>query len=77
MSLSLVLSTMLLGFPAACDTGDATTAPSKKWEIRDGRFYDNGEWMFLKVAKPLRNFGDENQVDQLIADLDYPAAKGL
>lgn len=46
------------------------------WEIRDGRFFRDGEWVFLKIAKPLRNFADPATVDQLIADLDLLAKKG-
>ncbi|MDF1573228.1 MAG: hypothetical protein P1P82_16590 [Bacteroidales bacterium] len=38
-------------------------------EIRDGRFYFDGMWQFLKIAKPLRNFGKEEPVHQLISDL--------
>lgn len=49
---------------------DIATARPKHWVIRDGKFYDRGQWVFLKIAKPLRNFADETEVDQLIADLD-------
>jgi hypothetical protein len=38
-------------------------------EIRDGRLFVDGEWEFLKIAKPLRHFGNERQVERLIADL--------
>lgn len=40
------------------------------WEIRDGKFYVDGTWRFLKTAKPLRNFAEEEEVKQLIKDLD-------
>src|SRR5690554_1507758 len=46
------------------------------WEIRDGKFYRDGEWVFLKVAKPLRNFADAAAVDRLIGDLDVLKGKG-
>jgi hypothetical protein len=39
------------------------------WQIRDGRLYVKGQWTFLKIAKPLRNFADAEQVEQLIKDL--------
>lgn len=39
-------------------------------ELRNGRLYVNGEWVFLKIGKPLRNFGDAAECDALIADLD-------
>jgi hypothetical protein len=38
-------------------------------ELRDGRLLVNGQWTFLKVAKPLRYFSVAKAVDQLIADL--------
>jgi hypothetical protein len=40
------------------------------WEIKDGKFYLDGEWKFLKIAKPLRDFSSATAVNQLIADLD-------
>jgi hypothetical protein len=45
-------------------------ARPKDVEIRDGKLFVNGQWLFLKTAKPLRNFADEKEVDQLIRDLD-------
>lgn len=39
-------------------------------ELRHGRLYVNGEWVFLKIGKPLRNFGDAAACDALVADLD-------
>jgi hypothetical protein len=41
-----------------------------EWVIRDGKLWVDGQWVFLKIAKPLRNFADEGQVEQLIKDLD-------
>ncbi len=40
------------------------------WEIKNGKFYFDGEWEFLKIGKPLRNFANRNEVYQLIDDLD-------
>lgn len=40
------------------------------WKIENGKFYIDGKWKFLKIAKPLRNFADIEDVDQLINDLD-------
>lgn len=45
------------------------------WKIENGKFYCDGEWEFLKIAKPLRNFADDNAVQQLINDLDRLKAK--
>lgn len=41
-----------------------------KWKIENGKFYLDGEWVFLKVGKPLINFADAAAVDGLIAELD-------
>ena len=41
-----------------------------KWSIHDGKFYDDGKWVFLKTAKPLINYGDANNVNDLIKKLD-------
>lgn len=46
------------------------------WKIKDGKFYFDGKWKFLKIAKPLRNFADANAVDKLIKDLDIIKGKG-
>ncbi len=40
------------------------------WKIENGKFYLDGEWKFLKIAKPLRDFSSAASVNQLIADLD-------
>lgn len=40
------------------------------WEIKNGKFYLDGEWVFLKIAKPLRDFSNAYQVNQLIKSLD-------
>ena len=41
-----------------------------KWEIKDGKFYFDGKWLFLKTGKPLINFADAAAVDQLISSLE-------
>jgi hypothetical protein len=40
------------------------------WEIKEGKFYFDGEWEFLKIGKPLRNFANKEEVFRLINDLD-------
>jgi hypothetical protein len=40
------------------------------WKIENGKFYLDGKWKFLKIAKPLRDFSSASAVNQLIADLD-------
>lgn len=54
---------------------DGQVVEEQTWEIKDGKFFRNGEWVFLKIAKPLRNFADGNAVQQLIGDLDRLKAK--
>ena len=39
------------------------------WKIENGKFLLDGQWQFLKIGKPLRNFADPAQVAQLIQDL--------
>ena len=41
-----------------------------KWSIHNGKFYDDGKWVFLKAAKPLINYADANSVNALIKKLD-------
>jgi hypothetical protein len=48
-----------------------------EWEIRHGKLYVKGEWVFLKTAKPLRDFSKSEAVDQLIADLDILRQKNF
>jgi hypothetical protein len=47
----------------------------KNVELKRGRLFVEGEHLFLKIAKPLRNFGSQAQIDQLIADLDIIKGK--
>jgi hypothetical protein len=46
-----------------------------KWEIKNGKFYFDGKWKFLKTAKPLVNFSDATAVDKLISSLDILRSK--
>ena len=41
-----------------------------KWEIKDGKFYLDGKWVFLKIGKPLINYADANAVNDLISKLE-------
>lgn len=75
---------VLIIFSAGCSTkqgdagkgaGGATVADPSLWEIKDGKFYLDGSWQFLKIAKPLRNFGKKEDVDKLIGDLDILQTK--
>src|SRR5688572_25778479 len=45
-------------------------ASGEKWEIRKGRFYQNGEWVFLRTGKLLSGFGQADTADEAIADID-------
>ena len=40
-----------------------------EWVIREGKLYVDGQAMFLKIGKPLRNFADAADCEQLIRDL--------
>lgn len=67
--LTALLLTALLA--VGCAKGPAVP----RWEIRDGKFYKDGEWTFLKVAKSLVNFADSAAVEGLIANLDVMQEK--
>lgn len=41
-----------------------------KWEIKDGKFYFDGKWKFLKTGKPLLDLTDEAAVDRFISSLE-------
>lgn len=45
-------------------------------ELRKGKLFIRGEHKFLKTGKPLRNFSDQTEVDQLIEDLPLIKNKG-
>jgi hypothetical protein len=48
----------------------------KDWQIRNGKLYVDGKWVFLKIGKPLRNFANAESANQLISDLDIIQRKG-
>src|SRR5262245_40127246 len=45
-------------------------AQDEDWEMREGRFYRNGEWVFIKTGKLLRAFEQPKTADAVIADID-------
>ena len=45
------------------------------WEIKNGKFYLDNKWVFLKIAKPLWDFTNISMVDKLISDLDLLRSK--
>ena len=55
-------------------------AQGEDWEMREGRFYRSGEWVFIKTGKLLRAFERTKTGDEVIADieiLDDEISKGL
>ncbi len=52
-----------------------TRSDSNILSLIDGRLHVDGQWVFLKIAKPLRNFADPREVQQLIDDLPVLQAK--
>lgn len=44
-------------------------ADYNKWKISNGKFYFDNQWVFLKIARPLLNYADEKQVDNMISNL--------
>ena len=55
----------------------ASEARSRDWTIQDGRLYVDGEWVFLKIGKPLCNFADPAACQKLGDTLDTLQAKGF
>lgn len=47
----------------------------KNVTLNNGRLFVEGEYCFLKIGKPLRNFSSAQEIDQLIADLDIIKSK--
>lgn len=46
------------------------------WRIENGKLYKNGNWVFQKIGKPLRNFSNPKEVEKLIKDLPILKEKG-
>lgn len=56
--------------------GDGFVADRTRCEIRDGRFYQNGKRVFMKVGKPLLDYGNAEQCERLISWLPTYRRKG-
>lgn len=50
--------------------------PERTWELKDGKFYENGEWKFMKIGKPLYRFSDSIACANLMAALPIIKEKG-
>lgn len=46
-----------------------------KWEIKDGKFYLDGQWTFLKIGKQTTDLSKAAEIDRIIASLDTLYAK--
>ncbi|MBI4581416.1 MAG: hypothetical protein HY718_17065 [Planctomycetes bacterium] len=55
---------------ATSQPGVRQVEPGETWEIRNGRFYRNGQWVFLKTGKLLRAFEQAEAAEQVIADIE-------
>jgi hypothetical protein len=47
----------------------------KTVELKQGKLFVDGEYRFLKIGKPLRDFGSKTEIDRLIGDLDIIQSK--
>ncbi|GMU20746.1 MAG: hypothetical protein AMXMBFR13_08420 [Phycisphaerae bacterium] len=56
--------------PALPPSNVRQVSAHERWELRDGRFYLNEQWVFLKTGKLLRPFERPEAADEAIADLD-------
>lgn len=73
-SRALVAGILGIVFTASAAFGGARKAD---WVIRDGGLWVAGKRVFLKTAKPLRNFADPAACDGLAADLPRLKEKGF
>src|SRR5688572_18536660 len=44
--------------------------PNETWDLANGRFFRNGQWVFLKSGKLLHSFDDASKTNQIIAEID-------
>jgi len=72
------LAILLLTCSLAVTSAHANDAGARQeaWTLQDGRLMVGGEWVFLKIGKPLRNFANADHCRKLIDDLDILKAKG-
>jgi hypothetical protein len=69
-----VVAALASGLCGAADGADSARAAD--WVLRQGRLYVQGEWVFLKIGKPLRDFSREADCRTLAADLGKLRDKG-
>lgn len=60
---------LLLILCALCALSELAHARPAKWVIKDGKFYDDGKRVFLKIAKPIRNYAKFEECEAEIRDL--------
>jgi hypothetical protein len=69
----LLLATLLSAIGVS---GQSAESRSEDWVLREGRLFANGERVFLKIAKPLRNFADPKACRRLREELPVLQGKG-
>jgi len=68
------LAAMASGLCGAATSG--SRARESDWALRQGRLYASGQWVFLKIAKPLRDFSRESDCQALQQALGRLRDKG-
>ncbi len=53
-----------------CARAERVVSADERWAIREGRFYQNGRWVFLRTGKLLRGFHDPQTADGVMQDID-------
>ena len=66
---------------AGCSKGlklqrTAPVSNYETWEIKDGKFFQDGKWYFLKIGKPLVAFANPDAVARLVEQLPTIKEKG-
>ncbi|MCR5019064.1 MAG: hypothetical protein K6A64_09740 [Bacteroidales bacterium] len=51
--------------PTEPDSGGSGKEKVEKWSIHDGKFWQDGKWVFIKAAKPLTNYGTKEGCEQV------------
>ena len=60
-----------------CRTAEQSSTRAVDWTLRDGHLHVDGSRVFLKTAKPLRNFADAEACRRLEGELETLQAKGF
>ncbi len=70
MRLYLALTFLLGAHENIAEAAARQVRPNESWDFNNGRFYRNGQWVFLKSGKLLHSFDDAGKTNQIIGEID-------